>query len=98
MAQRTPCKDFEAFRHLFDAASHGLKTGDWLTRPFAKNASIAVGDFFIIGGQIAYVAAMFEANTTKDGRDNPRLRVIFDNHTESDLLLRSCPAWWPQVC
>lgn len=26
---------------------------------------------------------------TKDGRDNPRLRVIFDNHTESNLLLRS---------
>jgi T5orf172 domain len=32
---------------------------------------------------------MFEGTKTKDGRDNPRLRVIFDNHTESDLLLRS---------
>ena len=28
-------------------------------------------------------------NKTKDGRDNPRLRVIFDNETEGDLLLRS---------
>jgi hypothetical protein len=32
---------------------------------------------------------MSEGNKTKDGRDNPRLRVIFDNQTEGDLLLRS---------
>lgn len=32
---------------------------------------------------------MFEGTKTSDGRDNPRLRVIFDNHTESKLLLRS---------
>ena len=32
---------------------------------------------------------MHEEKITKDGRDNPRLRVIFDNKTEGDLLLRS---------
>ena len=60
-----------------------------MTKPFVKNASIELGDFFIIGGQMAYVAEMHEGAKTKDGRDNPRLRVIFNNHTESDLLLRS---------
>jgi hypothetical protein len=60
-----------------------------MTKPFVKNASIELGDLFIIGGQIAYVAEMNESAKTKDGRDNPRLRVIFDNHTEGNLLLRS---------
>lgn len=89
IANRTPCSDFDRFRSLFEEAAAGLKAGTWMTKPFVKNASIELGDFFIIGGQIAYVAEMHEGTKTKDGRDNPRLRVIFDNHTESDLLLRS---------
>ena len=89
IAARTPCADFDRFKPLFEDAGAGLKAGAWMTKPFVKNASIALGDFFITGGQIAYVAEMFEGTKTSDGRDNPRLRVIFDNHTESNLLLRS---------
>lgn len=89
VAKRIPCVDFDKFKHVFDEAVSGLKAGTWMTKDFVKNASIELGDFFIIGGQIAYVAEMFEGNKTKDGRDNPRLRVIFDNRTEGDLLLRS---------
>ena len=89
IANRTPCTDFDHFKPLFEEAGAGLKAGDWMTKPFVKNASIELGDFFIIGGQIAYVAEMCEGTKTKDGRDNPRLRVIFDNQTESNLLLRS---------
>ena len=89
IANRTPCKDFADFKPLFDAAESGLKAGDWVTKPFIKNAGIDVKDFFIIGGQTAYVAEMHEGAKTKDGRENPRLRVIFDNQTESNLLLRS---------
>jgi hypothetical protein len=89
VAKREPCKDFDQFKHLFDEATSGLKAGTWMTKPFVKDATIELGDFFVIGGQVAYVAEMSEGNKTKDGRDNPRLRVIFDNQTEGDLLLRS---------
>lgn len=93
IADRTPCADFDRFKSLFEDAGAGLKAGSWISKPFAKNASIELGDFFIIGGQIAYVAEIVEEikakAKTKDGRDNPRLRVIFDNQTESNLLLRS---------
>lgn len=89
IADRTPCADFNYFKPLFEEAQAGLKIGTWMTKPFVKNASIEVGDFFITGGQTAYVAEIYEGGKTKDGRDNPRLRVIFDNHTESNLLLRS---------
>ncbi len=89
IANRTRCEDFERFRPKFDEVEVGLKTGQWMTKPFAKDASIELGDFFIIGGQMALVAEILDGGRTKDGRDNPRLRVIFDNQTESDLLLRS---------
>ena len=94
IANRAPCQDFDRFAGLFSEAKEGIKNGTWTTKPFAKDASIEVGDFYIVGGQIAYVADMEaevagSVSTTKDGRFNPRLRVIFDNHTEADLLLRS---------
>lgn len=89
IANRTPCKDFDKFQPLFAEAEAGLKTGEWISKLFGKDASIEIGDFFIVAGQIAYVAEMTAGNITKDGRDNPRLRVIFNNQTESDLLLRS---------
>jgi len=89
IANRTRCQDFDKFQPLFEDVEIGLKTGKWITKPFAKDASIELGDFFIIGGQMVYVAEINDGGKTKDGRDNPRLRVIFDNQTESDLLLRS---------
>ncbi len=89
IANRTPCNDFDQFQPLFEAAAAGLKHGTWMTKPFIRNASIERGDFFIIGGQTAFVAEMQGGSKTKDGRANPRLRVIFDNRTESNLLLRS---------
>lgn len=89
IASRMPCKDFERFEPLFAAARSGLKDGSWFTKPFGKDAGIEVGNFFIVGGQVAYVAETGKGSITKDGRDNPRLRVVFDNGTEAHLLLRS---------
>ncbi|MDR0250043.1 MAG: GIY-YIG nuclease family protein [Burkholderiales bacterium] len=89
IASREKCEDFDRFRPLFEEAESGLKAGAWITKPFGKDASIELGDFFILAGQIAYVAEKHKSAPTKDGRDNPRLRVIFNNQTESDLLLRS---------
>ena len=89
VANRAPCKDFAQFKPLFDEAKKGLKKGLWQTKPYMKNAGIELGDFFVVGGQIVYVAEVLESGQTTDGRANPRLRVIFDNETEADLLLRS---------
>ncbi|MCR9177161.1 MAG: GIY-YIG nuclease family protein, partial [Alphaproteobacteria bacterium] len=47
------------------------------------------GRFFIVGGQKAYVAEKAEEFTNAQGRTDARLRVIFDNGTESNMLLRS---------
>lgn len=52
-------------------------------------AEIKKGEFFIVGGQIAYVAELGEEFITGYERRDSRLRVIYDNGTESDVLLRS---------
>ncbi|ERT18976.1 hypothetical protein O162_08540 [Pseudomonas putida SJ3] len=89
IAARNPCTDFERFKPLFDEVEAGLKQKLWVTKPFGKNASIEAGDFFILSGLIAYVAEVGDTYKTPNAETNGRLRVIYSNETESDLLLRS---------
>lgn len=89
IAARNPCKDFEKFRPAFDEVEVGLKQKLWITKPFGKNASIETGDFFVLSGLIAYVAEVGDTYKTPNAETNGRLRVIYSNETESDLLLRS---------
>lgn len=89
IASREPCKDFEHFQPLFEQAQRELKSGDRQTRPFGRDTSVEVGNFFIVGGQLAYVAEMGESIKAPNGENDARLRVIYSNGTESDLLRRS---------
>lgn len=89
IANREPCEDFELFKPLFDQVRADLKSGLRQTRPFQTMAEIQQGEFFIVSGQIAYVADVGEEFTTQYERRDSRLRVIYDNGTESDVLLRS---------
>lgn len=89
IADRKACKDFQEFQPLFDQVERELKAGVRKTRRFGRDASIATGNFFILGGQLAYVAEMDKQYRTPNGETNARMRVVFSNGTESDLLLRS---------
>ena len=89
IANREKCRDFERFQPLFRQVQNELDTGLRSTRPFEKKAEIAPGRFFIVGGQKAYVAEMDEEFLTAQGMTDARLRVIFDNGTESNMLMRS---------
>jgi len=89
VANRVPCKDFTRFKPLFDEAEDDLKAGRRETRPFGKDASIGIGEFFILGGQIVYVAETGETIRAPNGETDARLRVIYANGTESNLLRRS---------
>lgn len=91
VANRTVCKDFETFKPLFDKVKRELKSGVRQTRLFKTRSmdEIQKGAFFIIGGQIAYIAEVGEEFTTQYERRDSRLRVIYDNGTEGDVLQRS---------
>jgi hypothetical protein len=89
IAARQPCKDFERFQSLFAKADEELGSGLRETLRFGRDTSIEEGYFFILAGQMAYVAEVGETIKAPNGEKDARLRVIFSNGTESDLLLRS---------
>lgn len=60
-----------------------------MTRPFKDNAEIRQGYLFVLSGQKVYVAEVGKEFIPEHGRPDCRLRVIYDNGTESDILLRS---------
>lgn len=89
IARRDKCHDFEKFKPLFEKVKQELASGTRVTRPFELKAEIRPGAFFIVGGLITYVAEMDDIFTNAQGRTDARLRVIFDNGTESGMLMRS---------
>lgn len=89
IANRAPCPDFDRFKPLFARAEADLRSGARETRTFGKDASIATGDFFVLGGQTVYVAETGDAIRAPNGESDARLRVVYSNGTESNLLRRS---------
>jgi hypothetical protein len=89
IADRTPCTDFGKFQPLFEQVEGDLKSGVRKTLRFGRDASIAIDNFFILGGQLAYVAEIGETIKAPNGASDARLRVIYANGTESNLLRRS---------
>lgn len=89
IANRQKCEDFNRFKPLFDQLQRELESGVRETRPFELKAEIRPGSWFIVGGQKAYVAEMGAIFSNAQGRTDARLRVIFDNGTESNMLMRS---------
>ena len=94
IASREKCLDFATFQPLFEQVQRELQDGVRTTRTFVKDAGflkadIKAGQFFILGGQTAYVATVGESFKAPNGETDARLRVIYGNATQSDLLLRS---------
>jgi len=89
VAQRTPCPDFDQFKPIFDQVQRQLKTGERQTLKYQDNAAVNQGDLFILDGQKVIVVNMDDPFVSDYGRQDRRLRVVYDNATESDLLLRS---------
>lgn len=91
VARRKPCKDFDKFEILFIDCQHDLKFGKRKLLPFTKEQEIDMGYFFVLKGILLYIAEI-EKRELKNGKVNARMRCIFENGTESDMLLRSLSA------
>ena len=91
VASRKPCKDFEAFEAKFIQCQADLSSGKRKLWPFKNEQQIQKGYFFVLKGILLYVAEVGEVEIN-NGKKNARLRCIFENGTESDMLLRSLSA------
>jgi hypothetical protein len=91
IANREKCEDFEKFSPIFEQVKRELKAGVRKTLALQTRSldEIQQGTFFIVAGQIAYIAEVGEEFETDYDRRDSRLRVIYDNATESNVLQRS---------
>lgn len=89
IASRSVCEDFDRFKPLFERVERELESGVRKAIKFGRDTSVSQGDFFVLGGQLVYVAEKGEEFKAPNGGTDARLRVIYSNGTESDLLLWS---------
>jgi hypothetical protein len=89
IAKRERCEDFDVFKPIFDKIQKDLESGVRSTVKFQENADVNEGEMFILDGQKVYVAVVGDKFINDYGRPDRRLRLIYDNGTESDLLIRS---------
>lgn len=88
VSERRQAKDFDTFKPMFDACVAELVSGKRKSLKFANEQEIRAGEFFILNGIMVYVAEVNDPHV-RNGKRNARLRLIFENGTEGENLLRS---------
>lgn len=88
ISKRKDCADFDKYKPFFEKCIDELKSGVRKAVPFKNEQHIEVGKLYVLGGLLCYVADKGKPYMHK-GKKNTRLRLIFINERESDMLLRS---------
>lgn len=94
ISRRRKCEDFYKYEEGFSRLHQELRDGRRKLVEFNEN-DVAVGKYFVLGGIVLYLeknAADYQEKEFDSGsrtRLDGRTRCIFDNGTESSMLLRS---------
>ena len=88
IGKHIPCDDFDKFKPLFDAVSEGIDKGTHKLIKF-KEAHLIEGTFFVLSGILVYLDKIHDVKKDKNHKLDGRIRCIYDNGTESDILLRT---------
>jgi len=93
VAERTRVKDFEPFRQAFKEKQQQLADGSVVLAEFKSEQSITDGKFYVVRGSLAFVAEVYDpepgAPLENNGLPKQRLRVVFENGTESSMYRKS---------
>ena len=90
VAQRKACEDFFAFQPLFEQVHRELQQGIRHLVRLSKTESIEVGQYFIIEGQLLLLERLDKKTwNQRNKRYDGRTRCIYENGTESDILLQT---------
>jgi hypothetical protein len=88
-AQKKICEDFELFEQGFKDVHNDLKTGKRILVRTGKTDSMVVGHYYIIDGQLLLLQQVGEYMQAANGLKDGRTRCIFENGTETDVLLQT---------
>ena len=88
VAQREICADFDQYAHLFAQVQRDLKNGTKKLATFVES-EMRQGDFFVLSGVLIYLEKIYDPYRGNSQKINRRTRCIYENGTESSVLLRS---------
>lgn len=88
IARAYKSKDFSKYEQGFKDIHSGLMSGELLRSSISSEYQILPGRYFVFNGRLAYVESR-DNNFKVNGKVNARLHVIYENGTESNILLRS---------
>ena len=94
VGRRTKCKDFDNYEHLFKEVQNDLSLGKRKLTKF-KFSTLREGSYYVHNGQLFLIESIdftrehgFKEDGTRVFKDG-RTRCIFENGTESNILLRT---------
>lgn len=89
VAQHRLCENFADYKSLFDKVHQELKTGKRSLVKINKTATLAAGRFYFVSGQMLLLEQIGELKRSSNFLPDARTRCIYENGTESDILLQT---------
>lgn len=88
-AQKKQCEDFHLFKHLFESVQQELKEGKRNLIRTSKTANLDEGHFYVVDGMLVLLQSIQQTSRSRNGMIDGRTRCIYENGTESDILLQT---------
>ncbi|MFR7540505.1 MAG: site-specific integrase [Alistipes sp.] len=88
IARRVECKDFKEYEAGFRAVHDDLWNGKRKLIKF-KDDHLHEGAYFVVGGVLVLLDRLEAISKNKDYKKDGRTRCIYENGTESDILLQT---------
>ena len=89
IAQRKLCENFEDYRPLFLQVHQELREGKRSLVRISKTINLQAGHYYIVDGQMLLLEQIGERHQSSNALPDGRTRCIYENGTESDILLQT---------
>ena len=89
VAQHKLCENFEDYKPLFAKVHQELKEGRRSLVKITKTATLTAGRYYFVSGQMLLLEQIGEMKKSSNSLPDARTRCIYENGTESDILLQT---------
>ena len=89
IAQRVRCEDFYKYESGFRNVHNELKAGKRNLVKISKTINLMEGHYYVVGGQLVLLEKILENYESSNRAIDGRTRCIYEDGTESDILLQT---------
>lgn len=89
VAQHKLCENFDEYRPLFQQVHQDLRQGKRSLIKISKTINLLPSHYYIVDGQMLLLEMIGEKKQSSNSLPDGRTRCIYENGTESDILLQT---------